>query len=220
MPKLHGKVTITAQPDDGYTDEYEVPLRAELFSFAADHSAKELFNPHNLPVDPVSIALTRAMGIHWRTLIAMCAIGSDGISVDFTRDEEGPHEIFLPDAHPMSRHDYDSIIESWIRCGNQAMSIQIDDHIHWQAHRTWPDGQTGYIDLATLSIPTDRVPLSTFIVLESKAEEGELTLLDVLSWEDAEIPAAKILEVSTVDDYYSFLFRYPSGEGGFSQLPI
>lgn len=220
MPKFHGKVTITAQPDDGYTDAYEVPLWAELFSFAADHSAEELFNPHNLPVDPVSIALTRAMGIHWRTLIAMCAPGSDGISVDFTRDEDGPHEIFLPDTHPMCGFDYDPIIESWIRCGNQAMSIQIDDHIHWQAHRIWPEGQTDYIDLATLSIPTDRVPLSTFIVLESKAEEGQLTLLDVLSWENAEIPAAKILEVSAVDDYYSFLFRFPAGEGGFSQLPI
>lgn len=220
MPKIHGKVTITAQPDNGYTDEHEVPLRAELFSFAADHSAEELFNPHNLPVDPVSIALARAMGIQWRTLIAMCPVGSDGISVDFTRDEDGPHEIFLPGTHPMCGFDYDPIMESWIRCGNQAMSIQIDDHIHWQVHRTWTDGQTGYIDIATLDVPIDRVPLSTFITLQSKVGEGQLTLQDILSWDDAEMPAAKIFDASVDDDYYSFIFRFPAGEGGFSQLPI
>lgn len=223
MPSYTGEIIIKTQPLDSYeVSDFLAPV-AILSAFirpGSNSSEAVRRNPHNLPVDPVSTAIAHAMGLDWKEIVATCSSGDDGISLVFQEKESGPHRITLPASHP-SRHTHGDEPEHFIRCGNQSISILVDDRIFWQCHREWPksDGSyTDYVDTGTLDLPKSHVPAAVMTVYNAQVKAGQLTLDQILSWKDASIPKAKVKKIEVSGDYFSFFFNFPKGEGGESTL--
>jgi len=225
MPAITGKLVFLVASTDydslpgrsgrSSQENFEVEAHPQLFdhTYLRDVTSK---NAHNLPVDPVSIAIAAAMGLNWNEIVCSCAAGDDGISLVFRKDEGGDR-IVLPASHPVN----DKVRgreEEFIRCGNQSISILIDEEMHWQCYRGWPDNGGNYTDKGTLDVPMEYVPASTLAAYENQIEKGTLTLDRILAWKDADIPKAKVLKIEKSDSHVTFYFEFPAGQGGRSRL--
>ena len=225
MPAITGKLLILVSSTDydslpgrsGRSSEenFEVEAHPQLFdpTYRRDATAH---NAHNLPIDPVSIAIAAAMGLNWNEIVCSCAAGDDGISLVF-RKEEGKDQISLPASHPVNDRTRGRD-EQFIRCGNQSISILIDEDTYWQSYRVWPDEGGDYTDKGTLDVPAEYVPVSTLASYENQIEKGALTLDQILSWKDADIPQAKVLKIEKSDNHVTLYFEFPAGQGGRSRL--
>lgn len=213
MVAVRGTLTIMGTSLDGHDFEFEALW--PIFDLSGD-SGKTPINAHNLPRDPVSIAIAAAMGMNWGAIVDSCASGDDGISFLFNASDEGFHSINLPPQHP-SQNDPQN---RFIRCGHQSIEIMIDDQIQWQVARIWPSSSSDgkYIDRAHLSIPRKSIPESLLLTFQDRQSDRLLTLHELLKWEGSEIPDVAVDEISFNGDVVSFNFDFPSDIEGRSKI--
>ena len=224
MPSYCGTLRILVKSTDygdatgrSYEEDFELDAPAEIFDLDHQREVGDRGNAHNLPVDPVSIAIAAAMGLNWTEIVNNCSSGDDGISIAFINQEGGPNSIVLPTSHP-SLDKTKGKNEHIIRCGNQSISILIDQDMYWQCYRDWPSEGGNYTDKGTFDVPVERIPESVLTAFHHRMTEGTLLLGDIIAWESNAMPEAKVREITSSDFHISFQFEFPAGQNGRSGL--
>lgn len=215
MPTISGKLLIlTNSPDNvgsGYPGEdIKIEAHPEMFDFSYQRDMTEN-NGHNLPLDPVSIAIAKAMGLNWSEIVSICKEDEEGISLVFQKGK-GDNLITLPKSHPINDKKKGDD-EEFIRCGCQSISIMIDEEIYWQAHRIWKEDTEEYIDEGMISIPREYIPESKI----ASIEQGKHSFDDIITWGDESLRSAKITSIEKDPMNVTFNFKFEVSPSGYSR---
>lgn len=223
MPTYTGVLNVRAKSTDfdnnSFEDDFEFKANPEIFDLSLDRNLKKHGNAHNLPVDPVSIAIAASMGINWKEVVGSCSTGDDSVEYTFDQQDSGPHSIKLPTTHPLLNGAVGDAA-SLIRCSDQFAKIIIDKEIEWRCKRDWPEEGGSYIDTGALYVPRDLIPLSALAAFQANVDAGSLTLDQIVMVENAEIPSAtvKSIAMAMTDTKVIFHCEFPANGKGCSSL--
>lgn len=224
MPTYTGTLRICAKSTDfgsyvskTFEEEFEFNAGSEIFDLTLNRNLKDHGNAHNLPVDPVSIALAASMGINWKEVVASCATGDDATYYLFEEQRCGDHTITLPATHPLLNGAIGDAAKL-IRCSDQFAKIVVDKDIEWRCMRDWPEGSGSYIDKGALYVPRDLIPLSALAAFQANVDAGTLTLDQIVMLENAKLPSATIKNIASEDDRVIFYCEFPADGKGCSSL--
>ena len=224
MPTYTGTLHVCAKSTDFdsfaskvFDDELKFKADPEIFDLTLDRNLKKHGNAHNLPVDPVSIALAASMGINWKEVVASCAVGDDSVAFRFEQEAAGWHTITLPATHP-ALNGATGKEADLIHCNNQSARIMVDGGIGWRCMRVWPDEGGNYSDKGAMHVPRDLIPLSALAAFQGNIDAGTLTLDQIIMLENVETPAANVRAIEVHDEYVSFYCDFPADDKGCSSL--
>ena len=193
MPQQNGTMHFSVSEED--VESYPVEKDDKVW-FKSDIAISDtLPNPHNLPIDPVTIALCKAMGLCWIHLVEACARHEEGYTLQFFRGEE-PSLLNLPANHPAvtgkDAHYY-SDPEDFFGIGNGAMMLVVDRDVLWSGIRGWPPGATEYKDEGSFTIKGN-YPLAKVESYKQQIENGLLLsdIINIPALEHFDIPVTRI----------------------------
>ena len=224
MPAIHGYLTGLINDENlEKTIAIAIP-RDKLFDIDAPLPDKPA-NPHNLALDPLSIAFARLMGFSWTALASLAGTDDEGITMEFDGRDGGEDVLNLPKDHPCieGRSFYDTpgskIVDDaprLIEAGNQSAVLILSGRAMWETVRDWPSKGGAYTDKGILRF-NHALPDSVIAGMKTQAQARKLRLSDVLIMPGLDIDPF-ICDVLG-EEWTQFRIHFPSGGGDYSVLP-
>ena len=222
MPQISGVLTCRAYNDE-LDREMDVTIDRDKF-YNVDYTPDTISNPHNIPLDPLSIAFARMMGFSWLAVAELVGPHENGISIDFDGrpDYDQTDTLTLTDDHPciegLSYYDYaktSGIVDTGPRladAGNQTACITLSRTAMWETTRKWETGESRYVDICHISLNRE-IPQSVCLGLKQKMEAGQLRLLDIFNIPDLTVnPHIDAIDIDSGSGP-AFRVRFPQGDG-------
>lgn len=197
--------------NDSYVGLSRAPiLLAEGTPWPTLEQIRGASNSHNVPVDPMTLALTRLMGIDWLGAVAMCGLDDEGYTFTF-RAGDGSHELNLPTTHGVltGRSIYGKTEGEILSVGNQTVALILDQNSHWRVSRVWPDDGGPYYDRGEIVVSTP-FPTVKLAHLQSRVEDGDLRLSDAIAIPGLEIDP-KVTDLWLNEEESFIQFHFPQG---------